>query len=273
MSAAHWLVPPPPALMGMRAAPGVPAAGHALDPRACPACGTARPVTDVPARAPKPPRVRRAVPQPAPAYAPKLVAQVLDAVAPGAADAIDDHRDRVQSVGAHAPAAAVADVDEAPALPEAPAPVATVLELPVLERPKGPVTFPMRLRAALAEVPPFGADFTVRRQLLVAGADLALSRGSFEASFDVHELVVRAWQLYPETFAMRGYPQHPDSNRVLAKLSGPEGMTGVINWMCRVKENTVALTRVGVRAVEDLLMGRTSGKTSAPRGAARVGGV
>lgn len=271
MSAAHWLVPPPPALMGMRAAPGVPAAGHALDPRACPACGTARPVTAVPARAPKPPRVRRAVPQPAPAYAPKLVAQVLDAVAPGAADAIDDHRDRAQGVVALAPVARADVVALAPL--EEPAPVATVLELPAIERPKGLVTFPMRLRSALAEVPPFGADFTVRRQLLVAGADVALSRGSFGASFDVHELVVRAWQLYPETFAMRGYPQHPDSNRVLAKLSGPEGMTGAINWMCRVKENTVALTRVGIRAVEDLLMGRTSGKTSAPRGAARVGGV
>lgn len=88
MSAAHWLVPPRTAPMGSRPLPGVPAHGHALDPRGCSACGTA--MSDVrPRRAPEPrparivPSAARIVapaPTPAPAAAPRVT--LYDTVTP-----------------------------------------------------------------------------------------------------------------------------------------------------------------------------------------------
>lgn len=135
---AHWFVPPPRALLGLRGAPGVPSAGHTLDPRACPACGT------------------DASPKPTPV--------VL------------------------APPARVAPVHAPPVVVLAPKPV-------------------LRDASTLVE------------RVLRAALDL-----SEHGAIDAHALAVRAWQLYPESFALNGYPQYPNANAVLAKLSGDTGL-------------------------------------------------
>ena len=71
MTAAHWLVPPPPSPMGSRPLPGVPAVGHTLDPRHCPACGTAAPATAREVKVPAPAPTPRVVPPPPPPAPPR----------------------------------------------------------------------------------------------------------------------------------------------------------------------------------------------------------
>lgn len=51
-------------------------------------------------------------------------------------------------------------------------------------------------------------------------AMVADGRGEFIDS----DIAVVAWTAYPELFTLRGYPQHPDSNRVLAHLMGVRGL-------------------------------------------------
>ena len=60
---------------------------------------------------------------------------------------------------------------------------------------------------------------TVREKILIAAYELG------PLPFDVERLVVRCWERWPETFAMREYPQFADSNRVLAQLSGRESLS------------------------------------------------
>lgn len=42
--------------------------------------------------------------------------------------------------------------------------------------------------------------------------------------FTPEDLVVRAFQLHPRAFALKGYPELPDSNRVLSCLYGGRGL-------------------------------------------------
>ena len=80
-----------------------------------------------------------------------------------------------------------------------------------------------RLRLALMHVPTSPSSLSRRDMILLAAADCALGRGSLDAVIAESDLIVRAWQLYPEAFSLRGHP-HPDSNRVRAKLHGVEGV-------------------------------------------------
>ena len=70
-------------------------------------------------------------------------------------------------------------------------------------------------------------------------------------TFRLADLVVRAWRLYPETFALRGHPQHPDSNRVQAKLSGADGLCAT-GWLEHVETSTYRVTRKGRLHARDL---------------------
>lgn len=86
-----------------------------------------------------------------------------------------------------------------------------------------------------------GAELTVRQKILVAA--VALSNDT--ETFPVEDLIVRAWTLYPESFSLRGYhAKHPDSNRVLAKLSGTDGLCG-LGWLEHTDQRTYRLTRKG----------------------------
>ena len=86
-----------------------------------------------------------------------------------------------------------------------------------------------------------GADLTVRQKILVAASVL----GEEADGFSVEDLIVRAWQLYPEAFSLRGYhSKHPDSNRVLAKLSGVDGLCG-LGWLEHTDQRMYRVTRKG----------------------------
>lgn len=86
-----------------------------------------------------------------------------------------------------------------------------------------------------------GTELTVRQKILVAAAGL---EGDAE-TFSVEDLIVKAWNLYPESFSLRGYhAQHPDSNRVLAKLSGNDGLCG-LGWLEHAESRMYKITRKG----------------------------
>ncbi len=67
-----------------------------------------------------------------------------------------------------------------------------------------------------------------------------------------------AWTLYPEAFSLRGYfAKHPDSNRVLAKLSGVDGLCG-LGWLEHTDQRMYRVTRKG-RVVAKQLQGVLAG--------------
>lgn len=83
-----------------------------------------------------------------------------------------------------------------------------------------------------------GAQLTVRQKLLLAAVNLP-------APFVAEDLVVCAWQRFPESFALRGYEAHyPDANRVLAKLAGPDGLCG-LGWCEQTELRTYRITEKG----------------------------
>lgn len=99
-----------------------------------------------------------------------------------------------------------------------------------------------------------GADLTVRQKILVAASVL----GEESDAFSVEDLIVRSWQLYPEAFSLRGYfSKHPDSNRVLAKLSGVDGLCG-LGWLEHTDQRMYRVTRKG-RVIAKQLQGLATG--------------
>lgn len=99
-----------------------------------------------------------------------------------------------------------------------------------------------------------GADLTVRQKILVAASVL----GEESDAFSVEDLIVRSWQLYPEAFSLRGYfSKHPDSNRVLAKLSGVDGLCG-LGWLEHTDQRMYRVTRKG-RVIAKQLQGLAAG--------------
>jgi len=103
-----------------------------------------------------------------------------------------------------------------------------------------------------------GADLTVRQKILVAASVL----GEEADVFSVEDLIVRAWQLYPEAFSLRGYhSKHPDSNRVLAKLSGVDGLCG-LGWLEHTDQRMYRVTRKG-RVVSKQLQALAAGLVAA----------
>ena len=86
-----------------------------------------------------------------------------------------------------------------------------------------------------------GTELTVRQKILVSAASLSADA----ETFSVEDLIVKTWNLYPESFSLRGYhAQHPDSNRVLAKLSGNDGLCG-LGWLEHAESRMYRVTRKG----------------------------
>lgn len=86
-----------------------------------------------------------------------------------------------------------------------------------------------------------GAELTVRQKILMAAAVLA----NDAETFTVEDLIVRSWEQFPESFSLRGYQtRHPDSNRVLAKLSGTDGLCG-LGWLEHTDQRMYRVTRKG----------------------------
>lgn len=82
---------------------------------------------------------------------------------------------------------------------------------------------------------------SLRELILLAARDVA--RSGHDAT--TARIAVRAWQLAPDRIGLAGFEAlHPDSNRVLAKLSGREGLCA-IGWLRRVAPNTHRITHKG----------------------------
>ena len=68
---------------------------------------------------------------------------------------------------------------------------------------------------------------TVSGRVLLAAYHLATETGPTPVPFSVAALVVRAWEMFPESFSLCGIKRKlPDSNAVIAKLSGADGLPG-----------------------------------------------
>jgi hypothetical protein len=90
---------------------------------------------------------------------------------------------------------------------------------------------------------------TVVDKLLLAAEKLQRTSKAFSAE----DLVVTAWRMYPDTFGLSGYAnQHPDSNRILTKIMGSEGLRGK-GWLRKVGEKQYRLTQKGFADAEALL--------------------
>jgi hypothetical protein len=85
-------------------------------------------------------------------------------------------------------------------------------------------------------------------RILLAAADLARKAETFTAE----DLVVRAWEMYPEHFGLQKYAdKHPDSNRILTKIMGSGGLRGK-GWLTKVGAKRYRVTDVGLLAADRL---------------------
>jgi|SRR5579864_4314683 len=101
-------------------------------------------------------------------------------------------------------------------------------------------------------------DLSVADKLVIAAAALDEQTGAFTAE----DLVVEAWQQFPETFGLRGHlddsnqPRFPDSNRVFAEIMGNHTVRKN-GWIEKVGNKRYRLSDVGrQRAYE--VTGRSS---------------
>jgi len=94
---------------------------------------------------------------------------------------------------------------------------------------------------------------TVAEKLLVAAVRLS---GEGTDPFTAEDLVVAAWQQFPDTFGLQGYAdKYPDSNRVLTNIMGStKGLAGS-GLIERVGEKTYRLTSAGLAAAGALTGG------------------
>ncbi|MEL6445853.1 MAG: hypothetical protein AAFR95_13920 [Bacteroidota bacterium] len=82
------------------------------------------------------------------------------------------------------------------------------------------------------------AKLTIAEKLLLA----ALNVREESKTFSAEDLVVRAWELYPDSFGLAGYAdQYPDSNRVLTNIMGSKGMRGK-GWLRKVGQKQYRVT-------------------------------
>lgn len=91
------------------------------------------------------------------------------------------------------------------------------------------------------------ASLTLRQKVLVAAVALTEAAPTFTTA----DLVVRCWTMFPETFSLKGHASHADSNKVLAKLSGADGLAG-LGWIELTSQSTYRVTRRGFRVAEQL---------------------
>lgn len=90
---------------------------------------------------------------------------------------------------------------------------------------------------------------TVRERIVAALGSIERERPrtALVAGVALGDLVVRAWTLWPESFGLAGHSARPpDSNRVLAKLSGVDGVVAQ-GWVRRVGAGRLRLTGRGER--------------------------
>ena len=72
------------------------------------------------------------------------------------------------------------------------------------------------------------AELSKAEKLLVA-ACLLSSDG--QTVFSAEDLIVRAFQTFPQDFSLKGYPKYPDSNVVLTQVMGKKAPLIVRGWL------------------------------------------
>ncbi len=91
-------------------------------------------------------------------------------------------------------------------------------------------------------------ELTTLKKVLIAAAMLDGDQQTFSAE----DVIVRAWRSFPESFGLSGYrEEHPDSNRVLAKLMGSLGLCGR-GWLEQTNTKTYRLTTAGRKMAKSL---------------------
>jgi hypothetical protein len=110
------------------------------------------------------------------------------------------------------------------------------------------------------------SELTVRQKILMAA--VAMGTGTETENFSVEDLIVRSWKMFPESFSLRGFERlYPDSNRVLAKLSGADGLCG-LGWLEHTDQRTYRLSRKGRTVARTLATIQDSVGAEAPAEAA-----
>ncbi|MDB4928127.1 MAG: hypothetical protein JWM10_611 [Myxococcaceae bacterium] len=106
------------------------------------------------------------------------------------------------------------------------------------------------------------SELTVRQKILMAA--VAMGTGTETENFSVEDLIVRSWKMFPESFSLRGFERlYPDSNRVLAKLSGADGLCG-LGWLEHTDQRTYRLSRKGRTVARTLASIQDSAGVEAP---------
>ena len=85
-------------------------------------------------------------------------------------------------------------------------------------------------------------------KLLLSAAKLE-ERG--ERPFSAEQLAVEGWRQFPEDFALQGYPQYPDSNRVYSLIMGSKPLRNR-GWLRKVGTKMYQLSEAGMIAAESL---------------------
>ena len=98
-------------------------------------------------------------------------------------------------------------------------------------------------------------------KILVAMHELAGGTGFIK----YEDIVVKAFQMFPDEFALRGYPQYPDSSDIHKPLYGVLKKQGLI----RSANKTFALTALGVERAQRL-MAHAGKAIDQPRSADRL---
>lgn len=99
--------------------------------------------------------------------------------------------------------------------------------------------------------------FGVAEKLLIAAHRLEISG---QRPFSAEDLVVAAWQAYPDTFGLSGHPDpngqamYPDSNRVFAEIMGAKPIRKK-GYLEKVGNKTYQVTETGRAQAIDLISG------------------
>lgn len=99
---------------------------------------------------------------------------------------------------------------------------------------------------------------TIAEKILIAAAGLEKREIK---PFSAEDLAVEAWKKYPDSFALEGYPEHPDSNRVYIEIMGNKPLRSR-GWINKIGRKTYQLSEAGHLMVQSLGLGEITKKGS-----------
>ena len=99
---------------------------------------------------------------------------------------------------------------------------------------------------------PQPANMTTSEKILVSAYGLALRSAGDQFTLD--DLAVCAWENYPDDFALTGYPQYPDAQRVQSKVYGATGLVyrGLLEF---IETKVLRVTPAGRKRIKQLYEG------------------